>query len=119
MKKECMFTSQNNNNNNLNNTKMAAYNKTIELNGKKIIVNVNFDYDYLSTYTTSDRMKKTSKRLVNVWINNVCYKNAVTSIYNVSNKTGRYSASFVCNKTGAKFNDSEKKVVEHILTLNQ
>lgn len=96
---------------------MATYNKKIELNGKSIIVKVNFDYDYSSSVTTSDRMKETSTRPVNVWINNVCYKNAVTSIFNVSKKTGRYSASFLCNKTGAKFNDSEKKVIEHILSM--
>ena len=101
----------------LNNTKMATYNKKIELNGKSIIVNVNFDYDFASNVTTSDRMKETSTKLVNVWINNICYKNAVTSICNISKKTGRYSASFVCNKTGIKFNDSEKKVVEHILNM--
>jgi hypothetical protein len=99
--------------------KMATYNKTIELNGKSIKVNVGFQYHRSDVITTSDRTGETWTMPVSVFVNDICYEKAVTSICKMTKKTGRHYVNFVCNKTGVKFNDSEKKVIEHILTLNK
>lgn len=101
----CNFTSTNNNN-------MESYNKTIKLNGKSINVNVEFFYHTTERITTLSSWTMP----VSIIVNNVCYDKAV----NVSSDTTKKNSGlkFTCNKTGVKFNDSHKKVIEHILTLN-
>ncbi len=90
---------------------MASYNKTIELNGKSIKVNVEFSY-----HTTERITSLTSWTMpVSIFINDICYDKVI----NVSSDTSKKNSGlkFTCNKTGTKFNDSEKKVVQHILNL--
>jgi hypothetical protein len=99
-----------------NTKKMAIYNKSIELNGKSTKAKVGFA-EYSNTITTSDIFKETYSTPMNVWIDDVCFENAITAICNLSKKTGRHTVSYICNKTGIKFPDSEKKVVEHILNM--
>jgi hypothetical protein len=88
-----------------------SYNKTIELNGKLIMVKVCFSYH------TEDRIVSpySWEMPVSIFVNDFCYEKSV----NVSRDTTKTNSKlkFTCNKTGEKFNDSEKKVVEHILNL--
>jgi hypothetical protein len=106
VKKGCTFTSQ-------TTTIMEKYSKTIELNGKSIKVNVEFSYHTTERKTTLQSWTMP----VSVIINNICYDKVV----NVSCDTTKRNSGlkFTCNKTGLKFNDSHKKVIEHILTLNK
>lgn len=96
---------------------MATILKTISKNGQNIKLNVEVSFDYSQEIVFSDNTKTTQNWPCNITINGALYKNAFTAIYNVSKKTGRYSQSFVCNKTGLKFNDSHKKLVEHLLKM--
>jgi hypothetical protein len=95
---------------------MATYNKKIELNGKQITVKAGFGLD-LNMFTTVSDDKKTvhSNPTYSVYINGVEYKNVFTSICTENKKTGRASISYICNKTGIKFANSDKKLIEYIL----
>jgi hypothetical protein len=90
---------------------MENYNKTIKLNGKSIKVNIAFSYH------TEERIISLNswKMPVTIFIDNICFDKALTVMSN-TNKSNS-GLQFVCNKTGVKFNDSHKKVVEHILNL--
>ena len=102
----------------LNNTKMATYNKKIVLNGEKLTVNVGFSLDNSKFVTTSDNNKIThSNPTYTIFINEVAFDNAFTSVCTESKKTGKHSVSYICNKTGIKLPDSHNKLVEHILNM--
>jgi hypothetical protein len=90
---------------------MENYNKTIKLNGKSIKVNIAFSYHTEERIISLDFWKMP----VTIFIDNICFDKALTVMSN-TNKSNS-SLQFVCNKTGVKFNDSHKKVVEHILNL--
>lgn len=95
---------------------MATYNKSIELNGKSTKANVCFTI-FSKAHTISDRLKETFITPMSIWIDDVCYENAITAYCNMSKKTGKCSVSYICNKTGIKFPDSQKKIIEHILNM--
>jgi hypothetical protein len=90
---------------------MRTYNKTIQFNGKSTKVKVGFYY-HTTERTTN---YQTWSVPVSIFINEICYDKVV----NVSSDESKRNSGlkFTCNKTGTKFNDSEKKVVEHILNL--
>jgi hypothetical protein len=91
---------------------MENYNKTISLNGKSIKVNIAFSYHESERIISLDYWKMP----VTIFINDICYDKALTIMSNMNKSKSKLE--FVCNKTGVKFNDSHKKVVEHILNLN-
>jgi len=82
--------------------------KTLNLNGQKVKV----DAEFLVGEVIAGKYQ------VTVVINGKRYSNAFTGTCNISATTGRYSVTFVCNTTGAKFGDSEKKCMEHLLNNN-
>jgi hypothetical protein len=90
---------------------MRTYNKTIELNGKLVKVKVGFYYHTIER-TTNYQVWSVP---VSIFINEICYDKVV----NISSDESKRNSGlkFTCNKTGRRFNDSEKKVVEHILNL--
>lgn len=96
---------------------MATILKTISKNGQISKLNVDVTFDYSQEIVSNSYLKTTKVWPCNIMIDNVYYKNAFTSYYNVSKKTGRYSQTFTCNRTGLKFNDSHKKLVEHLLRM--
>lgn len=98
---------------------MATILKSISKNGEIIKLNVEVTFDYSNEIVSSTYLKTTQIWPCNIMINDVYYENAFTSYYNISKKTGRYSHTFTCNKTGLKFNDSHKKLVEHILKFQK
>lgn len=97
---------------------MANILKTIAKNGQITKLNVEVSFDYSNKIVFDSYNKTTTVWPCSIKIDGVFYENAFTSYYNVSKKTGRYSQTFTCNKTGLKFNDSHKKLVEHLLKIN-
>lgn len=92
---------------------MENYNKTIQLNGKSIKVNVEFSYHTTERITNHQSWTMP----VSIIINNVSYEKAMNVSCDINKSTS--GLKFTCNKTGLKFNDSHKKIIEHILTINK
>jgi hypothetical protein len=97
---------------------MATYNKKIVLNGEKVTVTVGFSLDNSKFVTTSDNNKTTySNSTYTIFINELTFENAFTSVCTESKKTGKNSVSYICNKTGVRLPDSHNKLVQHILSM--
>lgn len=91
--------------------------KTLNINGVKTKRDVGLEIVKLEPSTLIPGSK--SKGEVNIRIDEDVYNNCFTYYISMSKKTYRYSETYICNETGYKIFNSEKKCIEHLIHLKE